>query len=285
MIYLALSILFSSSIMLTFKLIPRQNLSSLPVIFINYLVAIALGLIHVYKHLPKLTFSYFLNLYPAYLAGILFILVFFLFSESARNVGIAITSVSSKMSVIIPVLAGILFWQESVTWSKLLGILFSFLAFILILYKPQNEIKKNAFAFLLPLMLFLGNGINDVISKIAQVHFCQTNIDYVAYLLMVFFIAFAVGLIIIIFLPERRELIIPKTWLWGTILGVLNWYSTYFFLLGLSVFELSIFIPIFNVSIVSLGALLGFLLFKEPLLKLNLIGYLFALLAIGLISL
>jgi drug/metabolite transporter (DMT)-like permease len=283
--YLLLAVFCSTSIMLIFKILPRFNVSSLPVILANYVAAIILGIIHISASAEPISTAKLLNMLPAYAGGVFFVLVFLLFSESARTIGIAITSVSSKMSIMIPVLAGILFWNEPLSWNKSIGVLFAMTSFGLILYKPQTEIKKSLKALFFPLLLLLGNGTNDIILKIAQSFYCNNMIDYFGYLLMVFMVALIVGSFLILFVPQRKELLNSSTWLWGFLIGTLNWYSTYFFMLGLKTFDISVFIPIFNVGIVSFGALFGFLIFKEPFYKINLIGYLFALLAITLISL
>lgn len=282
MMYLLLAILLSTSIMFVFKWLARLQLYVLPVVVVNYLVALCWGIFFLSLFASKFSFSKMWGMYPAYLSGVLFILVFLVFGESTRRVGIAITSVSSKMSVVIPVMWGVLIWKEELNWVKWMAIWLTLLAFVFVFYQPRREAKAPGKLWL-PLLLFLSSGINDLNSKFGQSVFCKTTFDYYTYLTLVFGISLVIGFVILFVKASLNELNTIKTWFWGFLLGSLNWFSTYFFLQGMSVFDVSVFLPVFNVSIVTLGALMGILFFGEKFHKVNLLGYLFALVAIVLI--
>jgi len=70
----------------------------------------------------------------------------------------------------------------------------------------------------------------------------------------------------------------------GLVLGMLNWASMFFLLKGLEKMQVSVFIPVLNVSVVTLSALIGFLVFREKLRPVNWAGIALALLAIVLIA-
>jgi uncharacterized membrane protein len=65
---------------------------------------------------------------------------------------------------------------------------------------------------------------------------------------------------------------------------LLNWYSTLYFLKGLDIFQVSFFVPVFNVGVVALSAITGYMVFKEKLSRMNWIGIVLAILAIVLIA-
>lgn len=108
--------------------------------------------------------------------------------------------------------------------------------------------------------------------------------DFVMFLSTAFFFALFFGLFVLGFKIKKQKFAI-KNVIAGIILGLLNWWSTLYFLKSLDVFEVSVFIPIFNVSVVALSAIVGFFIFKEKLRFINWIGIILAICAITMISL
>jgi drug/metabolite transporter (DMT)-like permease len=70
----------------------------------------------------------------------------------------------------------------------------------------------------------------------------------------------------------------------GILLGLLNWYSTLFVLKGLSFFQVSVFMPVYNIGVVALASLTGMFIFGEKLTRINKLGIALALVAILLIA-
>lgn len=284
MVYLLLAVFFSSCIIVTFRLFTALKIDNLQAITANYLIAAALSFL-TYQHsfhfleIPtKPWFSWSL------VNGVFFILVFFLFARSAQKAGVAITAVASKMSVIIPVGIGFMLYGDAMSLLKITGILLAFPAFYLIFKKKNRTIEPDKRYIYLPLILFLGTGINDSVMKHAQKFYIAD--EYLLFLGSVFTLSLLIGLII--WMKKRirtSESLHFRSILAGFVLGIFNYSSTYFFLKSLSVFESSVFFPIFNVSIVSMGALIGYLIFREKLWWKNWLGIFFAILTILLIAL
>ncbi|MFN3557246.1 MAG: hypothetical protein ACK4VN_14900 [Bacteroidales bacterium] len=282
--YLLAAIFFSSCIILTFRLFSVWKIDNLQAITANYLIAAMLSFA---------TFSQpfdFLSI-PAkpwfgwsLLNGVFFIVVFAVFARSAQKAGVAITAVASKMSVMIPVGIGILIYGDQIGLLKLMGILFAFPAFYLIFRKKEKPLEVSSHSVALPLILFLGTGTNDSIMKHAQ-KFHVGN-EYLLFLGTIFSISLLIGLGLMAYQLYRHDRQITlKNILAGFALGFFNYASTYYFLRSLSVFESSVFFPVFNVSIVSMGALIGLLIFKERLWWKNWLGIGFAIITILLIAL
>ena len=285
MVYLILAILISTSIVITFRLFSRFKIDNLQAITTNYLVAALLGFI---IHPDVFSLSYIPGK-PWFLfsciIGITFILTFFLFALSAQKVGVAVTSVTSKMSVVIPVTVGIIAYAEPANALKILGVILSLLAFYLT-FRKKNSQKIDKRFLVLPVMLFLGNGTNDTLTKHSQL-FLIGN-DYMLFLGMVFTVGFIIGLGMIIIKAIRKKeessRILMKNLVGGAWLGLLNFGSSYYFIVGMSHFQSSVFFPIFNVSIVTLSAMAGYLFFKEKLTAINWTGIVLAIAAILLIA-
>jgi len=282
MINIVLAIFFSSCIIVTFRLFGKYRIDNLQAITFNYLAASILSFLHFNKWVSPLEIVQQNWFILAVFNGLLFIVVFYIFARSAQKTGVAVTSVASKMSVIIPVLIGILFYNDTLNWIKITGIVIAFPAFYLIL--SRNEVEKVPLRYyLLPLLLFLGTGSNDSIMKHARTYYVFD--DYLLFLGTIFTLSLIIGTIFwLTGITGKNKIISIKNILAGLFLGVLNYLSTMYFLRSVAIFESSVFFPIFNVSIVSMGALVGFFLFKEKLLLKNWIGILLAITTILLIA-
>lgn len=277
-----LAVFFSSCIIVTFRLFILLKVDNLQAITFNYLSAAILSYLAygnsftLVEILHKPWFGW------SVVNGFLFILVFFIFARSAQKAGVAITAVASKMSVIIPVSIGILIYGDSVNMAKAAGILTAFPAFYLVFSGRQKE-RTDTRYWLLPLILFLGTGSNDSVMKHAQKF--HVGDEYLLFLGTIFAIALIVGSISWMTIqdsPARKIKI--RNIVAGLILGAFNFGSTMFFLRSIAIFESSVFFPVFNVSVVSMGALIGWLIFKEKLLLKNWLGILLAILTILFIA-
>ncbi len=285
MIFLILAILLSTSIFIIFRLFPKYNVDNFQAIIINYVVAVAFGLF--ISDIPS-SFQELVNrewFYWSMLVGVIFIVVFYLFALSSQKAGIAITAVSSKMSVVIPVVLGFIYFNEEATVKKIAGIALVLVSFFLLLQKKKGS-KINYKYIFLPILIFIGNGINDSLNKNVQFEFIQDNTqEYFLYLTVLFAFALIFGLMISIFRPKKnRKKINKQTIIGGFVLGIFNYVATLVFIRGLNEMNVSIFLPILNVSIVSLSAILGLIIFKEELKLKKIIGILIAIIAILLIS-
>jgi len=285
MISLFVALFFSLAIMVTFKIWDKKNINILHAITINYFVAFTCGFFML-KTTPSISFYFSQEwLHIAFLSGTFFFLVFNVFALSAQKAGVAITAVSSKMSVIIPVVLGSLIFGEKLGIIKIIGVLLAMFSFYLI-FKRKESVKIKTVVLLLPALLFLGNGINDSLLKYTQFNYIKSDIENLKYLTVVFSISFIFGISAIaiktIKRPEKIEFKNIKAGIW---LGICNWLSTLYFLKGLGEIQVSVFIPVFNAGLVSLAAMIGLFFFKEKLSKINIIGIFVSIIAITIIAL
>ena len=282
MFYLIFAIITSSIIFVLFKMFSTFKVNVFQAITVNYLVACLLGY---FTSDQKLIPSEVLtsNWFPyAVLAGVFLIATFYIYGISTQKVGIAITSVSGKMSVVIPVLVGFIMFKEDFNWMRIIGIVLAMAAFYLTMMRTTAQ-KAESRYLILPVLLFLGNGINDSVFKISQELYINGN--FTSFLIIAFSVSLLIGLLVMI--PRMIILKLKVTWvsiLAGTILGLFNWFSTYFFLVGLSRFDVSVFVPVFNVSIVAIAAIIGYLFYKEKLSPVNIIGIVLAIISIVLMA-
>lgn len=286
MIFLITAILTSTLIIIFFKFYKKFRIDTVFSLTINYLVAVILGF-----SMDRDAFAAAADIhqqpwfYWSLLSGVLLIATFFAYSYSVQKAGLAITGVSGKMSVVIPVMTGFFIFHETAGWLKIFGIILALLAFYLTLKKSgeKKQVTKAGY-LLLPVLVFLGNGLNDSIFNISHELYIQQ--DHIIYLTFAFGASLMIGIIISIFkmiiykkIPDLRSITA------GIILGIMNWFSTWLFLKGLGHFDVSVFVPVFNASLIVLASLSGLLFFREKMSKINIAGLILTVIAIVLISL
>lgn len=282
MFYIFLTILCSTGIFVTFRLFKRYKIDNVQAITTNYIVAAAFGFSISYGNYSITDITSSSWIWLSLILGVIFIAVFYLFALSSQKVGVALTSMASKMSVIIPVTFGIILYHESLNILKIMGIFTALIAFYLSI-KTKGKRKASSLYYVLPLIIFIGTGVVDSAIKYAQHNHIQG--DKILFISMIFLTAFVCGIFVFIARMLGKNFTIKlKSILGGIILGLLNFGSAYFVIDALSVMESSIVFPIYNSGVISLSALTGFFAFKEKLNIINWIGLLIAIIAIILMA-
>ncbi|HSH52854.1 MAG TPA: hypothetical protein VK982_14100 [Bacteroidales bacterium] len=291
MVFLIFSILSSAAIYVIFKYIDRIKVASFDVIIINYITAAILGL---------LLFDTQADIFPIYknqwfpyavLIGVLFIVMFVVIAKSSQIVGIAITTVSNKMSVIIPITFSILIDPlDKLTNLKAAGIILAILAVFLSIYR-KRKIKFDPRNIYLPLILFLGMGIVDSIVKYAQQYYVNDNV-LPLFTVILFIMAAIAGLVTkLLRKTPFTTFVNPKVLMWGVLLGISNYGSLYFVIKALNYKDTfgdhiggSVVFGINNLGVIALSVIIGLLFFKEKILKINWVGIIISFIAIYILS-
>jgi drug/metabolite transporter (DMT)-like permease len=282
MLYLLTALFFSSCIFFTFKYFNKFGINILPAITVNYLTASAFGYLSRWETATIGSIAHQPWFVMAAVTGATFILTFFVFAVSTQKVGVAMTVVSSKMSIVLSVAVGFLLLAEPNNTLKMAGIVAALVAFYLT-NKGRGEAHIEKKYLYLPVMIFFGTGANDILMKLSGVFYADR--DEIQFLTVTFFTAFVIGFLLMIVQLYRKSLKITwKDIAAGVLLSVFNWYSTYFFIKGLFVLPISLFIPVFNAAMVFIAAVAGFFLFGEKLSAVNRIGIVLAVLAIAVIA-
>lgn len=298
MIFLVFSILSSAAIYIIFKYLDRFKINTFNVIIINYVTATILGLLLTNTQVD--IFSIYKNAWFPYsiIIGVLFIMTFVLIAKSSQIVGIAITSVSNKMSVIIPIAVSIIIDPLDVlTNLKAIGIIMAILAVFLSVYrKPacrqaRRKVEFDPRNIYLPIILFLSMGLVDSIVKYAQ-HYYVAD-DILPLFTVILFAMSAISGLVTKFLRKTsfKELLDIKILLWGIGLGISNYGSIYFLIKALNhknslggTLDGSIVFGINNLGVIALSVIIGLIVFKEKFLKINWVGIIISLIAIYILS-
>ena len=289
MIYLLLSILSSSVIYVIFKKVNQRGADTFTVIVVNYITAGSLAFLVSLIFYPDLTKSdvpWHYQWFPfALITGFLFISIFYLMALTTQRIGVAVTSVASKLSLVIPVLFFVIRdSDETLTVLKGVGILLAIAGVLLTSRKMPGEIVTPN-SWWLPLTVFVGSGALDSVLAFSQKHLMQQQGEASLFTATGFCTAFILGVIVLLFRKDNLAKI-KKSAAMGLLLGSVNVGSIVFLLLALgsSLGERSTILPINNMGIVFVSTLLGAWLFTEPLKGKRALGIVVSLLAIALLS-
>ena len=285
MLDLALSVLCSSLIFVVFKLFAVYRINTLLAIVTNYLVACTCGWLFFPQSIHLSALSSQPWFFGTLLLGVFFIVIFTIMAKSSQINGVGVTSVATKMSLVIPVLFAVLYYKDMLSILQVLGILLALVAVYLASTKQSTKLSKRH--LWLPLMVFLGSGIIDTSIKFMQEDYLRDS-EYPIFSSTVFGAASLSGLLFLgttrLKKPVEFNL---KSILGGICLGVPNYFSIFFLLRALNSDSLnssSVF-TINNVAIVLFSTLLGIVLFKEHLSTKNWLGVGLAVISIVLVAL
>jgi drug/metabolite transporter (DMT)-like permease len=284
LIFLLLSILFSTGLFVIFKYFGIYKIDVLKAIFVNYIVAFSMGFFFAERQIPISEIYLEAWFFGALFLGVLFVSIFFVMAMTAQKNGVSVTSIAGKMSVVVPVIFGIILYNESVTFLKIVGILIALVAVYLSSVKDGQSEKKGTLLF--PILLFIGSGVIDTTLKFIQQNYVAPE-DVSIFSGSLFGIAGVFAFFILIIKTIRkRESFGYKNIIAGIILGIPNYYSIIFLIKALQNenFESSTLFTINNVAIVVVSTLVGLLFFKEKFSIKNKIGVAMAILGIILVT-
>lgn len=286
MMFLIGSILASTLFGLSFKIIAVQKVNSFQTIVFNYITAGSLGFIFTKSGITPLNVISQPFFLLAFLLGLVFISSLFVIAEVTAKQGVSVAQVSNRMSVVIPISIAILFYGDSITVLKVMGILLALAAVYLVSHKTESNSRESKFWWLFPLLIFACSGIIDSSINYAQ-RFLVNDTNFDVFLSAIFSSAFVFGVIILgTQLMTKKQTFQIKSVPFGIVLGAINYSTMYFIVKALSagVMEPSILFPINNLSILTLSTLISVIFFKEKMSSKNWIGIAFSVLAIFILG-
>jgi len=262
------------------KTIEHARLSRIRVLTVNYLIACITAVLHSYIASPPLQSS---NIPPeilgiAFWLGVMFIVTFFIFSKSIDVNGVGVSVTAMRISLVLPVIAGLLVFNESTGYQKIAGIiLILFSLAVLIPLRKKAGVRFNSDSLLL-VLIFLITGTNDILLKFFE-HYYALVISETWFASILFFVSFISGVLYIAF--TKKYQFVAKEIGYGALIGIINLYSTVFLLYALRYLEASIVFPAINISVVVGGTIVGIYAWKDKLDYKQWLGLLLA--CIGLI--
>lgn len=276
MIELSLTIILTTVLFLVFKEYAKRDINTHQAITFNYLTAALLALFiegNSYSPIIVINADWFL---PTIALGGFFILMFNIMALTTQKLGISIGSMASKMSLVIPVIGAVIFQNATLNFYKAIGIIVAVIA-VYLTFKKNGANTKN---LTLAIALFIGAGILDMWLDLIRNNYLSSSIDFNQFIFTVFFAAFSIGLIKVIWTRKR---ILRRNIFAGTILGFPNYFSIYFVLLALENLGGILVFPILNIGVVLFSSIISWLFYKEQMSKSNWIGVTLACVSIVII--
>lgn len=216
----------------------------------NYLVSGSLG----FLFLEKGEFPTPEVLLFGAVIGLLFFVSFSFFSYSLERCGIASTVTFGRLSLAIPVAAAVLFWNERPSLFDLISLAMIFLI-ILLWEKRIRNLSPSLF------FLFILFGTIDASLKYFKIRFPDT--DHTIFLITLFYSALVWSWLYILLHKRKIRVLHVLT---GLVLGVPNFFSSFFVLAALSRgVPAYVTFPFINIGVILTSAILGKFLFGEKL--------------------
>lgn len=264
-----------------------KNLNIQGIITVNYITCLISTLV---VNADTLTYQSMkaetLNVY-AFLLGGLFIITFNIMSKTVTHFGIMISSVTQKMSLIAPIMIGVLFYAENLTIFRIIGIIAAMGA-IVVINMPFNkdpEQKRKWIFWLYPLLTWLLSSIIDAAFYLLGKS--TGSKQSAMFLATLFCTAATLGILLIIIQKIKNAERIPLHIIpYGILLGVPNFMSIHYLMKAIGQgWDASLMFPINNVGIIAISMVGALLIFKEKANKFKLMGIALAISAVLLIAL
>lgn len=264
MISLSLSVIFTTILFLLFKEFAKKKINTHQAITFNYLTAAILAIFirNVnYNILNLINTGWF---YSSIALGVFFIIMFNIMAITTQKLGISISSMAAKMSLIIPVIGAVIFQNASIGIYKSIGIMIAILA-VYLTFKKNGSTPKHTLA----IILFFGAGILDMYLDFIRNNYLTSTDDFNLFITTVFLTAFTIGIIKVVWDKKR---VLSKNIIAGVTLGIPNYFSIYFILLALKNLGGIYVFSILNIGVVLFSTIISWLFYQEQISKTNWIG-------------
>tara|TARA_B110000037_G_scaffold105356_1_gene122542 strand:- start:6182 stop:7054 length:873 start_codon:yes stop_codon:yes gene_type:complete len=288
MINLIITITTFSAMVMLFKYFDKIGVNNLTAITFNYFTAgiLALFSYRIENSIIELKSNINLNLLTCSLiVGVLFVITFNLYAFTAQKIGITLSTIANKMSMIIPILIGLILFKEEVTMIKVIGIFLALGAIIFSSKEDKKSKKLSQVNMLILSLLFIGQGLADGILNWAQKNILNSDNMNLFFTLTFLSAGLAGGLYIFYKIKTSNFKMNKKSILWGITLGIPNYLTLLYFIKSLKndLFSSYQVFPIVNIGVIVLCTILSVILFKEKVSFYKWIGVGFGILAISLI--
>ena len=296
-LFLIIATVLTAMFSIVFKIFHKKDIDTNQAIFFNYLTAFVLGVLfslHGGAVVNPLKADWLIDVI---ILGFIFMAGMVMLSASTRRVGVAISTVCSRASMVIPIIVSYMFIEGSAK-PKWLLICLVLVAMTLTIWtdKPESGHKFTLLDILAPVTVFLMFGASNAYLKVLQhrvtvndtaeglseqvinseISLVTASVFFVA-MLMCIFSFFKKGH------DGKRSPLLLKNVTGGVVLGFVNYFCTYTLMLSMKTIDSSFLFPVHNIGIVAIGAIVGWLAFNEKLKPHQVLGIVLAAVSIALL--
>ena len=277
--FLSLTIIFSSGVALTMKAANHQQVNLGHLLVVNY--AVCTGSLMAsggWRQIQVISPQVWLL---GMFVGCMYVVCLWLFDKAITNAGLALSTTLMRLSAAIPTLGSLAFYAEDTSPAQLLGMALAFCCLPLASREPllaRDRTVEALRGMLWGMLLFGAYGITDFSFKILAEMDPQATPQ--AFMVPIFCTALLVTLPTLAKQgkPDRPSLT------WGTLLGVVNVLTTYFWFRALSHIPGSIAFPTLGLGVIAITTLAGLMIWHEQLRKANYVFLALACISVFLIN-
>jgi len=271
MLNIILCIVCTGGVFLTFRAFEAWGVNRYNAIVINYGIAASLGWT-LSGGIPAMQSAYEMPWFiTTAIMGAGFLFLFNLMARCTAKLGVAVASIASKISLVIPVAIFLIIDPKDIlTGIKALALALALIAIVLSFRgEDSKHLGHSKWAFLLPIIIFLGSGAIDfVFAWFSNPVHIPTIEHAMAFTSVPFTVAFVLGIIVwfikyqtstTLILPTKQDLYA------GVFLGLVNFGSLLFLLGAYSTpgVDKSILIPGVNIGVVLFSTLAAIAIYKD----------------------
>ncbi|MFZ7186533.1 EamA/RhaT family transporter [Avibacterium avium] len=276
--YLFLAIVCSVAVSVLLKVARRFNVVIEQAIAFNYLVALLLSYFLLQPNFQGKGFTDFIvqneNSAIFLSLGLLLPSVFIIMSKAVEFAGIVRSDAAQRLSLFLPILAAFVLFGEQLSQSRIISLILAFSALFCLINKPREQ-GLSVKGGLSLLAVWFGYGVIDILFK-------QTAKMGSAFPTTLF-IAFALAMcVMFMYLLIKRTQWNGASLLAGIVLGGLNFMNILFYIRAHQSFSQNptLVFAGMNIGVICLGTLVGAIVFKEKISKINGVGVILGISAI-----
>ena len=258
MIYLLLAIFSSSMIAIIMRLSADKVSGNISMLATNYLICGLLGAAYAGfdLYVPEVA-GFPLTVGMGICSGFFYLGGFMLFQTNTRRQGVVLSSIFMRLGLLVPILLSVIAFREVPTWLQTAGFCIALFAIVLINFRKENSGTGIRTGLIL---LLLVSGSADAMSKVFE-RFAPAVLSN-QYLFVTFTMALILCIGLMVYKKERPG---AMELLYGTLIGIPNFFSSKFLLGALSRLPAVVVFPSFSVATMLIVTLTGVVAFKERL--------------------
>ena len=285
-IYLVLSVIMGASTSVFGKIYTRREDGKTDANIIYALLLLVSALIG-WGILYAFDFSFDVGvLLYAFLFGISYIAAQIGIINALKCGPAMLTTLFTNLSLILVTVWGFFFWEEKVTLTVVIGLIFVIVAIFLCLYTGKKEEGRIGMRWLFYIAIaFVGNASCAIVQRTQQRAFGGAHGN----MLMFFALLFSVVLYAIIFLrANKRDFssIVRQSWWTPALAGILNvGHNLFVILLATTTLSASLIYPVIGVGGLAVVTIFSLFVFKEKMQWWQWLGVVFGAGAVVLLSL
>ena len=297
--FLILAVLCSSSIALCFSWSTKYKTSWSWILAINYFIAFSTGLLFVILKPPVFTYlpiplafeeiltslsknvvlsagsSLQFSILIGIIGGFLFFWSFYLYQKSITANGASLSGTFAKLGVLVPLILSLVIWRVLPTNLQWIGITCTLFS-ILLLYTKDTSKFHISYSLV---FLLISMGLAEFNNKIFQQYANYSFKNF--YLCILFFTA----LLFALFAEWKRKTPFRKQEVFfGIVIGITNFFSSFFLIKALTLLPATIVFPIFSSGSIVIITTCSIIFLKEKISSKIFLSILFSIIGVILMS-